>query len=82
VEVSRVIAGRIDLAQEARIKLARLLAAKGFNEVVPYPDIDNKAKEREASYPQWEIPLPTTKAVGYSVLVFLNLRAIFLTLPC
>jgi nitrite reductase (cytochrome c-552) len=44
VEISRVIANGIDIAQEARIKLARLLAAKGFNQEVPYPDIETKAK--------------------------------------
>jgi nitrite reductase (cytochrome c-552) len=44
VEIGRVIASGIDIAQEARIKLARLLASKGFNEEVPYPDITTKEK--------------------------------------
>jgi nitrite reductase (cytochrome c-552) len=44
VEVSRIISGGITLAQEARIKLARLLASLGFNQEVPYPDISTKAK--------------------------------------
>jgi nitrite reductase (cytochrome c-552) len=47
VEISRVVASGIDIAQEARIKLARLLASLGFNEEVPYPDISTKAKAQE-----------------------------------
>jgi nitrite reductase (cytochrome c-552) len=85
VEIGRVVATGINIAQEARIKLARLLASLGFNEEIPYPDIatkekaqafigldmkkmnddkavflqtvvpvwDQKAKEREATYPAW-----------------------------
>jgi nitrite reductase (cytochrome c-552) len=44
VETSRVVATGITKAQEARIKLARILASKGFNEEVPYPDIATKEK--------------------------------------
>ena len=44
VEISRVVASGIDIAQEARIKLVRLLAKLGFNEEMPYPDIDTKEK--------------------------------------
>jgi nitrite reductase (cytochrome c-552) len=44
VETSRVIASGITAAQEARIKLARLLAGLGHNREVPYPDIATKAK--------------------------------------
>ncbi|MCU0370696.1 MAG: ammonia-forming cytochrome c nitrite reductase [Bacteroidales bacterium] len=44
VETGRVVATGITIAQEARIKLARLLASKGFNEEVPYPDIATKEK--------------------------------------
>ena len=44
VETSRVIATGIGIAQEARISLARLLASLGFNQEVPYPDIETKAK--------------------------------------
>jgi formate-dependent nitrite reductase cytochrome c552 subunit len=44
VEVSRVIASGISIAQEARIKLARVLATLGHNQPVPYPDISSKAK--------------------------------------
>ncbi len=44
VEIGRVVAAGIGIAQEARIKLARILASKGFNEEIPYPDIDTKEK--------------------------------------
>ena len=44
VEISRVISTGITLAQEARLDLARVLAALGHNEEIPYPDISTKAK--------------------------------------
>jgi nitrite reductase (cytochrome c-552) len=44
VEVSRIIASGIVIAQDARVKLARELASLGFNEEVPYPDISTKEK--------------------------------------
>ncbi len=44
METGRVVAAGIDLAQEGRIKLARLLASLGFNEEIPYPDIATKEK--------------------------------------
>jgi nitrite reductase (cytochrome c-552) len=44
VELSRIISGGIAVAQEARIKLARLLASLGYNQEVPYPDINTKSK--------------------------------------
>ena len=44
VETSRVIGTGIDVAQEARIKLARLLITMGFDGEVAYPDITTKAK--------------------------------------
>lgn len=47
VEIGRVISTGITIAQETRIKLARLLADLGFNEEVPYPDIATKAKAQE-----------------------------------
>jgi nitrite reductase (cytochrome c-552) len=47
VEVSRIIASGIVTAQEARIKLARVLADLGYNKEVPYPDITTKAKAQE-----------------------------------
>lgn len=47
IEIGRIISTGIDIAQETRIKLARLLAAKGFNEELPYPDITTKTKAQE-----------------------------------
>ena len=44
VEVGRVISTGIDVGQEGRIKLARLLMDLGFDGEVPYPDIETKAK--------------------------------------
>lgn len=47
VETGRIISTGITIAQEGRIKLARLLAELGFNEEIPYPDISTKAKAQE-----------------------------------
>ena len=44
VETGRVISTGIALAQEARLELARVLAALGYNREVPYPDISSKEK--------------------------------------
>ena len=44
VEIGRVISTGITIAQESRLKLARLLADFGHNKEVPYPDIATKAK--------------------------------------
>ncbi len=44
VEVSKVIADGIATAQEARLKIARILASLGHNEEIPYPDISTKEK--------------------------------------
>lgn len=44
VETGRIISSGIALAQEARIKLSRVLATLGHNQPVPYPDISTKAK--------------------------------------
>ena len=44
VELSRMISGGITMAQEARVRLARLLASLGVNDEVAYPDISTKAK--------------------------------------
>jgi nitrite reductase (cytochrome c-552) len=44
VETGRIISGGMVYAQEARVKLARLLATLGFNEEIPYPDISTKEK--------------------------------------
>ena len=47
VETGRIISGGIAIAQDARIKLVRLLASLGYNQEVPYPDISTKAKAQE-----------------------------------
>ncbi|OFY48304.1 MAG: ammonia-forming cytochrome c nitrite reductase subunit c552 [Bacteroidetes bacterium GWF2_41_31] len=47
VEISRVIAGGINIAQEGRIKLARLLIELGYKGEVPYPNITTKAQAQE-----------------------------------
>ncbi|MGL1902391.1 MAG: ammonia-forming cytochrome c nitrite reductase [Fibrobacterales bacterium] len=44
VEITRVISTGIQRAQEARIKLAKLLPKLGFDGEVPYPDISTKDK--------------------------------------
>lgn len=47
VEIGRVVGQGLAIAQEARVKLARVLAALGHNKPVPYPDISTKAKAQE-----------------------------------
>lgn len=47
VELGRVIASGINIAQEGRLKLARLLIALGYEGEVPYPEIGTKAKAQE-----------------------------------
>lgn len=47
VEVSRTIATAIDMVQEGRIMLARLLLSRGLTGEVPYPDISTKAKAQQ-----------------------------------
>ncbi|MDG5800146.1 ammonia-forming cytochrome c nitrite reductase [Marinilabiliaceae bacterium ANBcel2] len=47
LETSRMISNGIELAQEARLKLSRLLASKGHNEPVPMPDISTKEKAQD-----------------------------------
>lgn len=44
VEISRVIGTGIDIAQEGRIKLSRLLYSLGYEQEVPYPEISTKAE--------------------------------------
>lgn len=44
LETSRVVATGIEKAQEARIKLARVLHKLGYSDEVPYPDITTKEK--------------------------------------
>ena len=43
VEIGRVIGKGIDITQETRIKLAKLLMTLGFSDDVPYPAINTKA---------------------------------------
>ncbi len=47
VESARVMGKAIDHAQEARVKLARLLATKGIMVEIAYPDISTKEKAQE-----------------------------------
>lgn len=47
VETGRIIASGIVIAQEARLKLSRLLATLGHNQEISYPDISTKAKAQE-----------------------------------
>lgn len=47
VETGRIISTGITLAQESRIKLARVLASLGHNEEVAYPDISTKEKAQK-----------------------------------
>ncbi|MBB6460411.1 ammonia-forming cytochrome c nitrite reductase [Flammeovirga kamogawensis] len=47
VEISRIVTTATDKAQEARIKLARLLADLGYDKEVPYPAIETKAKAQK-----------------------------------
>ncbi|MFP4023076.1 MAG: ammonia-forming cytochrome c nitrite reductase [Thiohalospira sp.] len=47
IECSRILASGIDIAHDARLKIARILASLGYNEEVPYPDISTKAKAQE-----------------------------------
>jgi len=47
VETGRIISTGITKAQEARIKLVRLLASLGYNKEVEYPDIASKAEAQK-----------------------------------
>lgn len=44
LETSRLIGNGLDKIQQARLNLSRLLAAKGYNQQLPYPDISSKDK--------------------------------------
>ncbi len=44
VETARVLGSGLNIVQEARVKLARLLAELGFNQPVPMPDVSTKEK--------------------------------------
>lgn len=47
IEIGRIISTGLSIVGETRIKLARVLASKGFNQAIPYPDISTKAKAQE-----------------------------------
>nr|WP_319401263.1 ammonia-forming cytochrome c nitrite reductase [uncultured Carboxylicivirga sp.] len=47
VETGRIVSSGINIAQEARIKLTRLLADLGHNKEVEMPDISTKAKAQK-----------------------------------
>lgn len=53
VETARVFGGGLIIAQEARVKLARVLAELGYNQVVEMPDISTKEKAQE--YVGWDM---------------------------
>ncbi len=44
VEALRIISAGIEIAQNGRLKLAKVLAGLGYNKEVPMPDISTKAK--------------------------------------
>jgi nitrite reductase (cytochrome c-552) len=47
IESARIISTAIAIAQDARLKLARVVASLNFNQEVPYPDITTKAKAQK-----------------------------------
>jgi len=47
VELGRVLGKGIDITQETRIKLAKLLMELGFKGEVPYPAIETKAEAQK-----------------------------------
>jgi len=47
VEISRIIASGITKAQESRLLISRILAARNFNKEIPYPDISTKSKAQQ-----------------------------------
>ena len=47
VEMARVVASGINIAQEARLKLSRILIKYGVNQEVQYPDISTKEKAQK-----------------------------------
>ena len=53
VEIGRVIGGGLTVVQEARVKLARILADLGHNKPVPMPDISTK--EKAQAYVGWDM---------------------------
>lgn len=68
VETLRIITTGITKAQEARVKLARLLSELGFPGEVPYPDISTK--EKAQAYIGLDIPkLKSEKARFLSIVI-------------
>ena len=53
VEIGRVIGGGLTVVQEARVKLARILADLGHNKPVTMPDISTK--EKAQAYVGWDM---------------------------
>lgn len=47
IEVLRIMSNGIEIGNNARVKLARVLAKYGFNQEVPIPDISTKAKAQQ-----------------------------------
>lgn len=47
IESGRIISSGIEIAQEARIKLSRVLASYGYNQEVPYPSIETKEQAQK-----------------------------------
>ena len=47
LEISRIISTGISIIGETRLKIAMLLAKKGFYQEVPYPEIETKAKAQK-----------------------------------
>jgi nitrite reductase (cytochrome c-552) len=47
VETGRIVSGGIAHAEEARVRLARLLASLGENREIPFPDISTKTRAQE-----------------------------------
>lgn len=47
VEIARVINSGLNIAQEGRIKVARVLSDLGYNQPVPMPDISTKEKAQK-----------------------------------
>ena len=62
-----MIAGGINIAQEGRIKLARLLMELGYKGEVPYPNITTKAEAQEY------IGLPMEKLIQENLRYKINL---------
>jgi nitrite reductase (cytochrome c-552) len=47
IEILRIMANAIDIGNQTRVKLARILAKYGFNQELAIPDISTKAKAQK-----------------------------------